>query len=62
MSIETYLAVLHDDAMEHTGESVVCPLQRDGQPKPVIDHDGVLYHLLGSQRKDGAFDYRRARP
>ncbi|PMC06376.1 hypothetical protein CJ226_00005, partial [Microbacterium sp. UMB0228] len=36
-------------------------LQPDGQPKPVIDHDGILDQLLDSQRQDGAFDYRRAK-
>ncbi len=62
MSIETYIAVLHDDeAATEGGESVLCPLQPDGEPKPIIDHDGVLYDLFKAQGRDGVFEYRRAR-
>lgn len=62
MSIETYIAVLHDDeAAADDGESVLCPPQPNGQPKPSIDHDGVLYDLLEAQGPDGVFEYRRAR-
>ncbi|WP_426183466.1 hypothetical protein [Microbacterium sp. TWP3-1-2b2] len=62
MSIETYIAVLHDDeAAADDGESVLCPLQPDGQPKPSIDHDGVLYDLLEVQSRDGVFEYKRER-
>ncbi|MEV8360075.1 hypothetical protein [Microbacterium sp. NPDC076895] len=62
MSIETYIAVLHDDeAAADRGESVLCPLQPDGQPKPILDHDGVLYDLLEAHGRDGVFEYRRAR-
>ncbi|MGD2204510.1 hypothetical protein [Microbacterium maritypicum] len=61
MSIETYVAVLHDtDATPVDREPVLCPLQPDRQPKPIIDHEGVLYELLGDQSPgDGVFDYRR---
>lgn len=63
MSIETYIAVLHDEnAMLDDGVSVLCPLQPNGKPKPIIDHDGVLYDLLGPETQDGVFEYRRARP
>ncbi|WP_404438209.1 hypothetical protein LG322_04065 [Microbacterium aerolatum] len=62
MSIETYIAVLYDDeAAADGGDSVLCPLQPDGKPKPIIDHDGVLYDLVKAQGRDGVFEYRRAR-
>lgn len=62
MPIETYVAILHDDEVTcGGGESVLCPLQPDGQPKPIIDHDGVLYDLLATPSRDGVFEYRRAR-
>ncbi|WP_234058077.1 MULTISPECIES: hypothetical protein [Microbacterium] len=61
MTIETYIALLHEDVTPtKEGRPVLCPLQPDGTAKPVIDHDGVLYHLIGSNSGADVFDYTRA--
>lgn len=55
MTIQTYIALLRGSAAGD-GRRVVCPLQPDGRPKPVIDHHGVLYRLSGSEG-DGVYAY-----
>lgn len=60
MTIETYIALLHEqNTPTPAGQPVLCPLQPDGTPKPTIDHGGVLYHLLHTQSGPGVFDYGR---
>lgn len=60
MSLETYVAVLHDEKVTPDGgETVLCPLQPKGQPKPIIDHDGVLYDLVANDSRRGTYTYRR---
>ena len=63
MTIETYVAVLHDGPRTSAdGEPVLCPLQPDGTPKRVLDHHGVLYRLNDVQTGARIFDYRRVEP
>lgn len=62
MPIDTYIAVLYAadaDVAAGGGEPVLCARLPDGQPKPAIDHRGVIYHLVGGA--EGVFDYRQAR-
>lgn len=60
MTVETYIAVLHDESSKTLpGESVLCALQPDGTPKPVVDHHGVMYRILPTQDSAGVIEYRR---
>lgn len=60
MAIETYVAILHESSTPtDSGLPVVCPLQPDGAPKPTIDHRGVLYQLLDTDRGSGVLDFGR---
>lgn len=61
MTIKTYVEVLHDGPTStDEGQPVLCPFQPDGLPKPVIDHDGVIYRLNDTQNAPGMFDYQKA--
>ncbi|WP_231917821.1 hypothetical protein [Microbacterium pygmaeum] len=60
MSIETYIALLHEGPTPtDDAEPVLCPLRPDGTPKPEIDHHGVVYQLLDTPTGPGAYDYIR---
>jgi hypothetical protein len=60
MTIDTYIAMLHDGPVaDQSGEPVLCPLQPDGNPKPTLDHHGIIYQLVSEAAEGEIFDYRR---
>jgi len=63
MTIKTYIAMLHDGPTPtEEGQPVVCPFQPDGTPKPVLDHQGRIFHLMEMQGSADIFDYRLSPP